>query len=175
MNSADCIFSQLKATVRTGWVQHGVPAPESVAEHSWGTAFLCLCYGHEAGIDTSRAVTMALVHDLAEARTGDLAWNPGIDEEKKHERERSAVTGICASLSEQGARAQIIAELTTEYMDAESPEALFVRDMNLIDMVLQATRYRTVRSGEALSMFHENSRMRLRTNFGTRLFDRLCG
>lgn len=63
---------RLKDEPRGGWVLRGVSAPESVADHSWGTAFLCLLYAAEAGVDRDRAVAMALIHDLAEAETGDI-------------------------------------------------------------------------------------------------------
>jgi len=42
---------RLKDTVRAGWVLRGIRDPESVADHSWGTALLCMIYGPSAGID----------------------------------------------------------------------------------------------------------------------------
>ena len=63
----------LKDQPRTGWVQHGVGGAESVAAHSWGTAYLCLLFAEVAGVDRAKAVEIAVLHDLAEARTGDVA------------------------------------------------------------------------------------------------------
>jgi putative hydrolase of HD superfamily len=63
---------ELKDERRTGWVLRNVDAPESVAAHTWGAATLCLLYAGRAGIDRERAVAMGVVHDLAEARTGDV-------------------------------------------------------------------------------------------------------
>src|SRR5690606_5214441 len=63
---------RLKDEARGGWLLRGVRDPESVAAHSWGTALLCLLYADDAGVDRDRAMVMALVHDLAEARTGDV-------------------------------------------------------------------------------------------------------
>ena len=58
----------LKERVRTGWELRGVSAPESVADHAWGTAFLCLLYAGVAGVDGNRACQMAVVHDVHKSR-----------------------------------------------------------------------------------------------------------
>lgn len=62
---------------RTGWVLRGVPAPESVAAHSYGVALVTMglvdaarAEGHD--VDGERALRMAVLHDAPEARTGDL-------------------------------------------------------------------------------------------------------
>jgi putative hydrolase of HD superfamily len=73
----------LKDLTRTGWKLRGIPAPESVAAHSFGTAMWCLWLAaritdrnpHTEGqpsIDLSKLLSMALLHDLAEAQIGDL-------------------------------------------------------------------------------------------------------
>jgi putative hydrolases of HD superfamily len=62
---------------RTGWVLRGVAAPESIAAHVFGvtavTMFLVDAL-RDAGetVDGERALRMALLHDAAEARTGDI-------------------------------------------------------------------------------------------------------
>lgn len=65
------MIAGLKDVARSGWVLRGIERPESVADHSWGTAYLCLLLA-PAGIDRERSVAMALVHDLAEVETGDI-------------------------------------------------------------------------------------------------------
>ncbi|AFK50516.1 metal dependent phosphohydrolase [Thermogladius calderae 1633] len=64
---------------RAGWLIRGVPAAfaEDVASHSYLVAVLALRIAHEArgcggGIDEGKALTMALIHDLPEALTGDI-------------------------------------------------------------------------------------------------------
>nr|WP_135536074.1 HD domain-containing protein [Halostella pelagica] len=63
----------LKDERRTGWELRDIEDPESVAAHTWGMATLCLVYADRVEVDRDRAVTMALIHDLAEVRTGDIA------------------------------------------------------------------------------------------------------
>ncbi|HUZ18272.1 MAG TPA: HD domain-containing protein, partial [Spirochaetia bacterium] len=40
----------LKDEPRAGWVLRGIRDPESVADHSWGSALLCHLYAAEAGV-----------------------------------------------------------------------------------------------------------------------------
>ena len=82
----------LKTTPRTGWVHRGVRGPESVADHSWRVALMALV-GAEgtSGLDTARAVQIALVHDLAEAIVGDIAPGDGVPAEEKHRGEAAAM------------------------------------------------------------------------------------
>jgi 5'-deoxynucleotidase YfbR-like HD superfamily hydrolase len=68
----------LKMIPRTGWVQAGIKEPESVADHSFRMTLLAMVLSDQMGLDTEKVVRMALIHDLAESRTGDLpqARNP---------------------------------------------------------------------------------------------------
>ena len=71
--------SKLKFVPRTGWLDRSVPAVqvESVADHSLGVALLawgCALQRRAEGvaIDPERVLMLAILHDLAEAETGDL-------------------------------------------------------------------------------------------------------
>lgn len=59
---------------RTGWLQRGVPVPESVAGHTLGVAQVALALAprEEPPLDVDRVVALCLVHDAPEALTGDL-------------------------------------------------------------------------------------------------------
>ncbi|TVQ38836.1 MAG: HD family hydrolase [Spirochaetaceae bacterium] len=140
----DRLYS-LKDQRRVGWLIRGIGEPESVSDHSWGTALLCLLYASQAGVDRDHAVAMALVHDIAEAVTGDVAAR--VDErdrsvslQQKQANERAAIEQLFPAVSESTVPA-VVRALWDEYEDSTTPAALFVRDMNLIDMCLQALRY----------------------------------
>ncbi len=84
---------RLKDEPRTGWQIRGIVEPESVAGHSWATALL---YAEDAGVDRDHAVAMALVHDLAESVTGDVATrvhdaDRAVSVAEKQVRERAAM------------------------------------------------------------------------------------
>ncbi|MDA3948865.1 MAG: HD domain-containing protein [Spirochaeta sp.] len=149
-------FIELKDLRRTGWVLRGIEDPESVADHSWGTALLCLLYAPLAAetLNCDRAVAIALVHDLAEVEVGDIPRRitPGGDApstEEKADRERRAMERLTAPTPVPAtgvATAEIpslpyIYELWDEYEAGNTTEARFVRDMNLVDMCLQALLY----------------------------------
>ncbi|MEM5772607.1 MAG: HD domain-containing protein [Candidatus Aenigmatarchaeota archaeon] len=65
-------IGKLKKIERTGWVTNvGIENPESVAEHSFRSAVLCMIFSDIKKLDTEKMVRMALIHDLAEALIGD--------------------------------------------------------------------------------------------------------
>ena len=64
----------LKAVPRSGYSFLGV-GRESVAEHTFVTAIIAYALAKlESDVDAHRLVTMCLLHDLIEARTGDLNY-----------------------------------------------------------------------------------------------------
>lgn len=173
---------KLKDLVRTGWELRGILRPESVADHSWGTALLVSRYSGEAGVSGERALRMALLHDLIEVRVGDIPRRvdprvQAVPEEEKRRREESAARELASELNWPD-----IEELWREYDLGESREATFVRDMNLLDMVLQASLYaaegrwdgssgnESFPTFDGLDEFFETSRPRIVTDLGRRLY-----
>ncbi|UPM45100.1 HD domain-containing protein [Halocatena salina] len=174
---------ELKDELRTGWELRGIENPESVAAHTWGTAVLCLLFADEADLDPNKAVSMALVHDLAEARTGDVATraepeSQNIEREQKEQREREVMTDFVASFD-----APHFMALWESYETRESPLARFVKDMDLIDNCLQALKYERQQrydknednehfaEYDRLDEFFATAQPRLRTEIGNDLFD----
>lgn len=125
----------LKDVARAGWLRVGVTHPESVAAHSWGVALLALlrCPPH---LDRHKLLAMALLHDLAEVRVGDLTPHDGVSREEKHARERAAMEAMLAH------RPDLIA-LWEEAEAGVSEEARLLKNLDRADMGLQAERYRT--------------------------------
>jgi putative hydrolases of HD superfamily len=179
---------QLKDQVRSGWLLRGVPDPESVADHSWGTALLVLLFGEAEGVNRTRALEVALLHDVAEARTGDIPTrvrpeDRQVTPEEKRRREYEAMEAMLAPIRGEKA-AELIMQRFSDYEERRTPEARFVADMNLIDMVLQALRYRREgrydRATDAIDPakdefpglleFFATAEPRLSTDTGRRLF-----
>ncbi|MFH1462774.1 MAG: HD domain-containing protein [Pseudomonadota bacterium] len=130
---------RLKELPRAGWVRAGVPAPESVAAHSWGVAWLVLALC-PPGVDRGRALALAVLHDLAEVRAGDLTPADGVPAAEKSAREARALAGLMGPLE---GRAEL-AGLWREFEARSTPEARFVRACDKLDMALQAARYREI-------------------------------
>lgn len=133
---------ELKDEKRTGWELRNIEDPESVADHSWSAAFLTLVYGmKEENIDTDRAIKIALVHDIAEAETGDIATrsqdaDQDTSEEEKNELEHSFFENLTETLEDDSIRA-----LWKEYEQKKTDESKFVKDMDKIELCLQALKY----------------------------------
>jgi putative hydrolase of HD superfamily len=132
---------QLKEEVRTGWELRNIEDPESVADHSWGVVFLTMIYGEEADMDTDKALKMAVVHDIAEAETGDLVTRAidakqDVEKEEKEEMEEEVVEKLSDFME-----SEELEKLWKEYEEREKREAKFVKDMDMIDMCLTALKY----------------------------------
>jgi putative hydrolase of HD superfamily len=127
----------LKRVDRAGWLRVGVSRPESVAAHSWGVAWLALLFLPEE-LDRERALTYAVLHDLAEATVGDLTPHDGVSREEKARREHEAMVALCRELP----RGVEILALWEAYEAQQDEEARFVRQLDRLDMAIQALAYR---------------------------------
>lgn len=155
------LAARLKEVRRQGWVDRGVPHPESGAEHSWAMALMAWLLALERDdLDAERVLLIALVHDLPEALAGDATpydrhrdetgqiaethfrKAPDYDPREtrlKHERERAALNEMVASLPEH-LRAEVVAAWE-EYNTGESTESRFVRQVDKLETLLQAELY----------------------------------
>ena len=177
----------LKDERRTGWQLRGVDDPESVAAHSWGVAYLVLALGDRfredlPGVDLDRALRLAVVHDVAEAETGDVATRAdstadAVDRDAKVAAEREAMADLAGPLPER------VREAWEAYESRESPEAVLVKECDLLDTCLQAVIYErderyypkrgdpdAFREYDDLDEFFATSEPRLRTETGRELF-----
>lgn len=146
---------QLKSLPRTGWLRRGVPPArcESVAAHCHGVATLALLLLGGRPLDEDRVLRMALLHDLGEARVGDLTPADGVSANDKHRREAEALRAIVDGLPH--ARSHL--EIWDEYEAGRTAEARFVRQVDKLEMALQAAAYRA-QGYEGLDEFFESAR-----------------
>ncbi len=127
----------LKRTLRAGWVEVGIYQPESVADHTFRTAILCMLYADMEGLDPLKLLRMALIHDLPEAVIGDLTPSEKTAETK--EKEDTSINQILSLLPKRQ-REKYIA-VWNEYREGKTREAQAVRQLEKIEMALQAKEY----------------------------------
>ncbi len=133
--------ARLKRLYRQGWLKRGVTelACESVADHSFGVAFLALIAPEPAygPINRERAVLLALVHELGEVYAGDITPVDGVSKQEKARRERESLERVVAGF--QGA--EELRALWEDYETGVSAEARFVRELDRLELGIQASIY----------------------------------
>ncbi len=123
---------------RAGYFLRGVAEPESVTEHCWHLLFLVWALAPRVpGVDALRAIEIALVHDLAEVRLGDLPRTASryLPAGAKDAAEGRIVEELLAPLPE---RAR---ELHAEYRARQTREARFVRACDKLQLMLKVAVY----------------------------------
>jgi len=137
---------------RAGYALRGVGNPESVSEHSWHVTFLVWVLGAETeDLDLGHAIELALVHDVAEVRTGDLPMVAGryFPEGAKHRAEEAAAVEITAPLGDR------VTTLLAEFNGAQTREARFVKACDKLQLMIKVARYESWGAG-GLAEFWDN-------------------
>ena len=169
---------RLKFVPRTGWLDRGISSleTESVADHSWRTALLAwLAAADQPALDRDRVLKLALIHDLAEAVTGDLPpYDPALlpdagDEsarrgflDNRHVRsaerlaakraaEAQAMTSLLVDLPR--LLAAELEALWRELEDGSSPEARFVKQADKLETYLQSREYLAAHPDRPMASF----------------------
>jgi len=141
---------KLKTIPRTGWIDSGLKDPESVADHSYRTAVAALVLSDSLGLDSLKVLRMALLHDLAEAETGDIT--PMQKQDNHAMLEDQAMKEILGVLPE-SLRDQYWGTWQ-EYQANETLESILVHDADKIEMILQASEYKQTDPDAELNHFY---------------------
>jgi putative hydrolase of HD superfamily len=156
-------IGRLKEVPRTGWLDRGIPPgeTESVADHSFGVALLAWLMAPDE-LDRARVVELALIHDLAEAVIGDVTpydrdalhtldpdtrrnWlnqrhvRTAEQSAKKYAAEDAAIEGLATHLSVE--QRELLLDRWSELRARTTPEARFVKEMDVLETWLQSGRY----------------------------------
>jgi 5'-deoxynucleotidase YfbR-like HD superfamily hydrolase len=129
---------KLKNVKRTGWLNHKIPNPESVAEHSYRMAMLAMVLAPTMSVDQGKVIMMSLIHDLGEVETGDLVGSvKNVEQHKtKYVIERRALVGILSL-----GNAENFISLYDEYVENKTKEAQFVKQIDKLETAIQAYEY----------------------------------
>ena len=140
-------LQRLKGLERTGWMLRGLGSnSESVADHSFGVAIVAMLLADELDgrglqIDVGKLLRIALLHDWAEARVGDMPRTAteyfGADARRL--AERAAFDDIVRDCGER--HQKLYSELHEDYERRASLEARLVKAADVIDLLLQALSF----------------------------------
>ncbi len=136
-------LQRLKRLDRTGWTLRGLAnGTESVAAHSFGVATTAMLLGDEirsrgTAVDLEKLLRMALLHDWAETRIGDMPKTAVtyFGHEVRKEAELAAFADIVAGTRSRGAD---YCRLHEEYERRTTIEAKIVKAADVIDLLVQA-------------------------------------
>ena len=136
-------LERLKRLDRTGWVLRGFAnGTESVAAHSFGVSVTAMLLADEllakvVIVDVEKVLRIALLHDWAEARVGDMPRTAtqyfGV-EARKH-AETAAFQDLTGALDRGDA---LYANLYHEYEERNTLEARLVKAADVIDLLIEA-------------------------------------
>lgn len=125
-------------------------------------AIMTLLMPHD-GVDVRRALVVALAHDMAECIVGDITPHDGVPKEEKARLEREAMELLAATLGHDDAAALLVGAWR-EYEDGTTAEAQAVKDIDKLEMIIQAFEYERDQPLLDLSDFYNSVRGKFRSN-----------
>jgi putative hydrolase of HD superfamily len=160
---ADLLFEAkiLKEIPRSGYHFLGA-GKESVAEHSFSTTFIAFVMSQiEPKVDALKLISMSLIHDLPEARVGDLNT---VHKQYVTADEPRAIKDATRGL----AFGQNVKVLLQEYSEGKSKEARLARDADQLALILELKDLMDVGHKPANSWI-DNVVNRVRTKTGKKI------
>jgi putative hydrolase of HD superfamily len=141
-------LNNLKSIPRTGWLMCNVPLNqvEDVAQHTFDVATITLLLADELGrrgkkLNRERALSMAILHDWAEASTGDFpstAQKHLDSPDIKKRMETRALDELFVGLKNK----EKCMKLWHEYCEKRTIESKIVHSADYLSMLVQALKYR---------------------------------
>lgn len=135
-------LQRLKRLDRTGWILRGLPnGTESVAAHSFGVTVTAMILADElvhrgVVVNAERMLRMALLHDWAEARVGDMP-KTAIAYFGSDVRKRAEAAAFADIIEGAGAARSLYEDLHADYELRESLESRLVKAADIIDLLVE--------------------------------------
>ena len=132
------VAEKLKCELRHSWLSSG--RQESVAEHTWRMSLMVILFAPYLSkpVDLEKCLKIAILHDLAEAKVGDIPVFETQNlkaKQRKQALEQSAMVELCASLQDK--LGDELFSLWEEYEEKDSFEAQFVNALDKLEVFLQ--------------------------------------
>lgn len=138
----------LKNLPRTGWRFRGIKDAESIADHCYRVSLLSMILAdvlteQDVPLDVEKVMRLALLHEVAEARIGDLPFPTlkYIPQEIKEAGERAAVESM---LEHFGPLQEKYVQLWKEFEEGTSIEGKLVRAADKLELMVQVLEYEKI-------------------------------
>ncbi len=115
---------------------------------------MLVAQAHFPALDLLAVVQLALLHDLGEIYAGDITPGDGVTPAEKHVREQESVKQVLGKLPNGDAYIRLWAT----YEAGSTPEARFVRQIDRLEMALQASVYEHQEHGDLAEFFQSASK-----------------
>ncbi len=136
-------YNHLKNIYRQGWLTSLLgmeykDKSESIADHSWSVTMLAISVIEKYDLDYNieKCMKLSLVHEIGEIYAGDFIPN-SISKEEKHKLESDAVDKLFVDIEFKND----FKELWNEYENCESEEAKFIKQLDKLECIIQASCY----------------------------------
>ncbi|MDD5039730.1 MAG: HD domain-containing protein [Patescibacteria group bacterium] len=160
-------LGQLKKVEHEGWRLAGVEHPEKVTDHSLRVAHIAYALAHlEQYPNPEEVCTMAVFHDIAECRTGD------VHNVAKHYVKRDEARAVRAQLKNLGTLGKKIYLLWKQVEDRKTKAGIIAKDADYLEQAVTAKEY-LERGIDLATVWIENVERRLKTKSARTLLDGL--
>lgn len=137
-------FNHLKNIYRQGWIKNLLGKEyiyeiESIADHSWSVSMLAISIinKYKLNYDITKCMELAIIHELGEIYAGDFTPSDNVTKEKKHALEKNALEKLLNSISFENQ----FFELWEEYEKQETEESKFIKQLDKLECIMQASCY----------------------------------
>ena len=134
-------YAQLKNLYRQGWLKRGVSELdcETVADHSFGVALLGYTIAEEyrPDLDSVKVMKLGLFHEMGEIYAGDFTPSDNVTADEKTQKEYNGVQQVFSRLP----NSQKYISIWEDFEFQKSPESKFVKQIDRLEMALQANLY----------------------------------
>lgn len=161
---------KLKSLPRRGWVIRGIPNPETVASHMYRSQFIARDFAIELGEDPMACMYMMMIHDLPEARAGDITPHCNVSKKDKLALEEKAARELAVLSGDPD-----FLPTFKEYNEKETLRAQICGDADKIECLIQTMEYAHLYPSKipTLKDFWANLQGRMYTEPGNRIFQQL--
>jgi putative hydrolase of HD superfamily len=108
-------------------------------------------------VNKDKLIKICLVHDLAESIVGDITPYDGVTKEEKRKLEQDALFKIVSDIGNEEIGSELW-QLWLEYEESTSNEAEIAKQLDKLEMIIQANEYEISHPEKRLQRFFDSTK-----------------